>query len=316
MTSQATIGADEARPSNFALFFRLTRAQFLPLIILPSVVGTLYAFRSSGKFDSMYFLFVLVGVVLLHLGANAIDDAYDYQNGVDSVANSIFPKDFGGWKPIPRGYISLRSGKIISYSLLSLGLVVALYFWRVVGIDAFVLALSGTVLAIVYCAPPLKLDYRGLALGEAAIFFSFGPIPLLGAYYVQTGQVTVDAFLISVPIGLLTVTILMDHDLIFYEVYRKSRKYSLATILGKKNALAASAGMSVASYLMIIALVAGGILPIYALGAPIVSMAILMRKRTDFKRSSEPPPFYVPFTVNALLSDWLFSLALAIAIAI
>lgn len=314
MSGQQTIGPTDSRPSNLELFLRLTRAQFLPLIILPALVGAAYAYRSTARFDGIFFALVLLGVIFLHLGANAIDDTYDFQNGVDSVANSMFPKDFGGWKPIPRGYLSLGKSKIVSFTLFGGGLAIALYFWHVVGLDAFLIALAGTLLAIFYCAPPLKLDYRGLALGEAAIFFTFGPLPVVGAYYVQTGSISLDAFLVSIPIGILTVTILMDHDLIFYEVYSKSKKFSLTTVLGRKRALYASALLSLLAYGMIVTYVSAKILPLFALGAPVVSAAVLFRKFQDFKKADGPPPFYVPFTVNALYSDWLFSLSLAVAL--
>jgi 1,4-dihydroxy-2-naphthoate polyprenyltransferase len=316
MSKQETVRSDESRPGNLALFLRLTRAQFLPLIVLPAIVGTAYAFYSSQRFNPLFFALVLLGVVLLHLGANAIDDAYDFQNGVDKIANSTFPKDFGGWKPIPRGYISLERGKFVSFLLLAAGIVVGIYFWYTVGYFAVILAIIGTLLAIFYCAPPLKLDYRGLGLGEAAIFFTFGPIPVLGTYYVQTGSISLDAFLVSVPIGLMTVTILMDHDLIFYEVYKKSGKLSLSTVLGRRKALIGSALITVVAFGMILGLVAAGILPIWCTAAPLISGAVLLRKRRDYGSSDKPPPFYVPFTVNALYSDWLFSLFLAIGILV
>jgi 1,4-dihydroxy-2-naphthoate octaprenyltransferase len=106
----------------------------------------------------------------------------------------------------------------------------------------------------------------------------------------------------------------MDHDLIFYEVYSRSKKLSLTTVLGRKNALYASALISALSNLLLIAYVAARLLPIWCIAAPIVSAALLLRKRKDFTKFDEPPPFYVPFTVNALYSDWLFSLVLAIGI--
>ncbi len=262
----------------------------------------------------MLFGLVLLGVVFLHLGANAIDDAYDFQNGVDSTANSMFPRDFGGWKPIPRGYVSLQNGKIVSSALLLGGLVIGVYFWYAVGVFAFLLAVVGTLLAIFYCAPPAKLDYRGLGLGELAIFFTFGPLPVMGAYYVQTGQISLDALLISIPIGITTVTILMDHDLIFYEVYSRSRKLSLTTVLGKKNALYFSACLSILSYALVTALVTTRILPLVVLAAPIISASILFRKWKVFTKHDGPPPFYVPFTVNALYADWALSLCLALVL--
>ena len=114
----------------------------------------------------------------------------------------------------------------------------------------------------------------------------------------------------------MTVTILIDHDLIFYEVYIKARKLSLGAILGRSKALSTSLCLTVVAYGIIVALIALKTLPVTSVAAPIASALVLSRKFGTFKKPSEPPPFYVPFTANALLSDWIFSLVLALSLAI
>jgi 1,4-dihydroxy-2-naphthoate polyprenyltransferase len=314
--ASASVRKDERPLRRLALFLRLTRFQFIPLIILPGAVGTALAFSKLGRINFPFFGLVIVGIVLLHLGANAIDDCYDYENGVDQIANSMFPKDFGGWKPIPRGYVSLRNAKMISLALFAFSLLIGAYFGIAVGPWAFLLGLFGFLLAFFYCAPPLKLDYRGIGLGELAIFFSFGPIPVLGAYYVQTGFLSLQALLVAIPIGIMTVTVLIDHDLIFYEVYSKARKQSLATVLGRRNALTTSLGLAIASFAIVIGLVLRDLLPVWSIAAPIVSGTILLKKKSTYSEPNQAPPFYVPFTENGLVANWLFALLLALSILI
>ncbi len=306
----------QKKVSPLAIFYRLTRAQFLPLIIFPVLVGTALAYYDGKVLNIGFFVAALLGSVLLHLGANSIDDCYDFQNGVDGVANSMFPKDFRGWKPLPRGLISLTNAKVISYSLYAASISFGIYLSFKVGIFAIVLGAIGIFLAHFYSAPPLKLDYRGKALGETAIFFAFGPIPILGAFYVQSGILSLNAFLVAIPVGLMTVTILMNHDLIFYEVYQSSRKLSLTTVLGRKSALNYSLGLTIVSYACVAALILGKVLPIYSMLAPLLSAIVLARNRDGFSKSSEPPPYYVPFTINALLSNWLFMTVLVASLLI
>jgi len=66
----------------------------------------------------------------------------------------------------------------------------------------------------------------------------------------------------------------------------------------------------------VVAFVVVGILPLTSLSAPIASALILGRKFGTFKKAEEPPPFYLPFTVNAILSNWTFSLLLAISLVL
>lgn len=303
---------EQTSVSGFTIFARLTRIQFLPLILLPAFVGTALAYHIDHTFNPVFFVLVLLGIGLLHLGANAIDDCYDYQNGVDTTANSMFPKDFGGWKPLPRGFITLRNAKIVSYALFFGSLLLATFFAIVIGPWSLILGLAGVVLAIIYTAPPFKLDYRGFGLGEASILFAFGPIPVLGAYYVQTGDLSISALLVSIPIGILTVTVLMNHDMIFYEVYRASKKMSLAAILGRSRALKTSLAMTVFSYAFILLLIGVGIVPLWCVIAPIVSVIILARRAKIYGQPNGPPPSYIPLATNGIVADWIFTLLLGL----
>jgi 1,4-dihydroxy-2-naphthoate polyprenyltransferase len=314
LTDNIVSESTKSKVNSIAIFARLTRVQFVPLIILPAVCGTFLAFRVYHEFNSIYFGLVLVGVILLHLGANAIDDCYDYQNGVDEIANSMFPKDFSAWKPLPRRLISLKNAKIVSFALFFGSLLLAIYFAFVVGPWSLILGISGILLAITYTAPPLKLDYRGLGLGEVAILFAFGPIPVLGSFYVQSGVLTLPALLVSIPLGIMTVTVLIDHDLIFYEVYSASKKFSLGTVLGRSRSLSVSLLLTLIAYSSVFALVGAKVLPIWSCLAPVSSALILARRSKTFRQPNEKPPHYVPFTVNGLFSNWTFALVLALTI--
>jgi 1,4-dihydroxy-2-naphthoate octaprenyltransferase len=312
--ASSTLSNNEKKVSGVEIFFRLTRFQFVPLVILPGLTGTALVYFIGRNVNFLYFALVIAGISLLHLGANAIDDCYDYENGVDQVSNSIFPMDFQGWKPLPRGLISLTNAKIVSFSLFAGSLAIAAYLAFQVGVWALVLGFLGFLFAFIYSAPPLKLDYRGLGLGELAIFLSFGPIPVLGAFYVQTGMLTAQALLLSLPIGVLTVTILIDHDLIFYEAYSQARKFSLATVLGRRRALYTSLCLTILAYSIVVACILIRFLPPASLVAPIASALVLLRKAKTFNISNEVPHFYASFTQNALLSNWLFVLVLALSV--
>src|SRR5437667_101367 len=95
------------------------------------------------------------------------------------------------------------------------------------------IAIPGILLSYFYAAPPVKLDYRGLGMGELAIFLSFGPIPCLGTYYVLTGGLSLIPLILSIPTGLLTTSVLLSHDKIFFDAYSEAGKRSLAVVLGR-----------------------------------------------------------------------------------
>ncbi len=174
------------------------------------------------------------------------------------------------------------------------------------------MGLAGVVLAIIYTAPPFKLDYRGFGFGEASILFAFGPIPVLGAYYVQTGELSISALLVSIPVGVLTVTVLMNHDMIFYEVYRASKKMSLGAKLGRSRALKSSLAMTLFSYVFVLFLIGVRLLSIWCVIAPIVAFLILARRAKIYGQPNGPPPSYIPLATNGIIADWIFALLLGL----
>ena len=62
-----------------------------------------------------------------------------------------------------------------------------------------------------YTASPFSLAYRGL--GEVVVFFFMGPVIVMGAYYVQTEAFAWEAFIASVPIGLLVAEEVLCHPI-------------------------------------------------------------------------------------------------------
>jgi 1,4-dihydroxy-2-naphthoate polyprenyltransferase len=292
---------------------RFVRLQFAPVMIGPVVLGAAIAWYSAKAFSPLLFALALVGSVSLLLAANGIDDVYDQINGVDATSDRFFPKEFPGWKPITRGVISVRDGFAISGLFYALSLAIGLYLSAVVGWVAIGIALPGILLSYFYTAPPLKLDYRGLGLGELSILLAFGPIPCLGAYYVLTGGVSLLPVVASVSTGLLTVNVLMMHDLIFLEPYRQSGKRSLAVLLGEGGTRATVLGFTALAYVMVLALVALGRVPVSGLLCFLAAPLFLWSMGPVPARQPAPQVFATR-TVRTFLHTVAFTLLLALGL--
>lgn len=305
------------RPSlgeRLGVFFRFTRVQFLPVVFAPLVVGTAAAWFLARSINPLLLLLLFLGSASLLIASNSIDDVYDYLNGVDQAAERIFPKTFPGWKPIPRGLMSVGQGFAISFAFYFVSLSIGIYLAFAVGWIALAIAIPGVLLSYFYVAPPLKLDYRGLGLGELSIFFSFGPIPALGAFYVLTGSLSALAVLASVPCGMLTVDVLLTHDMIFYDTYKEAGKRSLTVVLGRVRAEWLSFALGAAAYGFALALVAVGILPLTCV-LVLLSLPIFLRQGipTGAERS---PPEYGLRAQSLFIHSVVFSVLLAIGLFI
>ena len=292
------------------LFVRFARVQFIPVVLAPIVVGSAAAFVSMHYVNLAYVGLLLLAAAFLHVASNSIDDVYDFLNGVDTVSDRMFPKEFPGWKPIPRGLMTVSQAFAISFLFYALSLAIGVYFSLVVGWLAIAIAVPGVLLSYFYVAPPLKLDYRGLGLGELSIFLGFGPIPALGAFYVLTGTLRILPVLVSVPCGLLTMNVLLTHDMAFFGPYSAAGKRSLTVVLGRSRTEGLTVFSVAAAYFAVVLL---ALLKEVAPTVLLILLAVPILLRTGLKPAKERSvPEYAHRAKMLFLHSVVFSLLLAL----
>jgi len=304
-----------ANLSTSAKILRLSRAQFLPVILSPIFAGTALAWWATHTINPLTFLLTVLAGIGLHLGANAIDDAFDYQSGVDVLSNDMFPPDFGGWKPLPRGMLTLGQAKRLSYAFFMFSILVGLYLAYLVGPLIVVFGAIGLFFAYYHVAPPLKLAYRGLALGEIGIFLSFGVLPVAGSFFVQTGSISIGSIIVGIPIGLLTTNVLINHDQVFFDAYSKSGKKSYAVVVGRRAALATTLTLTSVSYLVVASAALLRLIPVSALVVLLTLPLFVMEARLALARA-ESPLHYVKLLQTAFALSVLFGFLLAFGLAL
>src|SRR5256886_6612526 len=200
------------------LLLQATRARTLPVMIAPVLIGSVLAWEQGSPFRWELFALALLGSLAAHLGANVVNDVFDFAEGTDQAAQQLVPEG----TTVATGSQALMSGKL-SYTAYR-GMAAALFALALLcGILltifrpwAIAFGVAGFLLAFFYVAPPLRLAYIGRGLGEVDILISFGVLPLVGSYYVQTGTVTLTALLASLPIGLYTMAVLYFHHFLHW----------------------------------------------------------------------------------------------------
>ncbi len=256
-----------------AVLGRATRAYSLPASVVPVLLGTVLAARGfgdqgSGQFDWKIFLFVLAGAVLAHVGANVLNDYFDFVNGVDTR-----PEHGSG--VLTRG--EMTSGQVLTFSIVLFvgaafcGLVLLRENVRVVGL----LALIGFGTAVLY---PAWLKRYGL--GDVLIVIAFGLGLTLGAYAVQAGALSamqgVRVALYSVPICLLVDAILHANNLRDAPDDRAADVRTLATMLSPGAASGLQRVLLFGPLLFVVGAVALRFLPLWSL-ATFLALPLLLR---------------------------------------
>ena len=224
--------------SQFQLLINATRARTLPVMLAPVLIGSVLAWQQGTPFQWGLFALALTGALAAHLGANVVNDVFDFAEGADQAAQKIMPEGntiATGSQALLSGQLSLNAYRGLATALFALALLcgVVLTFFRP---WALAFGIAGFCLAYFYVAPPLRLAYAGRGLGELDILISFGILPLAGSYYVQTGHVTLNVLLASLPVGLYTTAVLYFHHFLHWRADQEVHKVTPVVALGERSA--------------------------------------------------------------------------------
>ncbi|GAK07296.1 prenyltransferase [Geomicrobium sp. JCM 19038] len=251
--------------SSLRFWLKVSRAQVLPVMVLPVMIGASGAFAFTQSFHLGLFLITLIGALSAHLFSNMINDLWDFKNGVDQAAEESAASISTNSRVLPNGQVNIRTFALVTWGYFAIALLAGISLSVIVGWPVLLFAVIGGLIAYFYVAPPLKFGYRGKGYSELAIFLAFGVLPVTGTYYVLTESLHIEAFLISIPIGLLTTLILYNHHFLHWEADLNAGKKTLVVIFGEKKAINFSKFLAGLSYLSLLFLVVGQVLPWYAL---------------------------------------------------
>jgi len=267
------------------------RVPFLTASVMPVVAATAACWRTTGRLNPWHALLAIVGVALVQAGANLANDYFDHLSG-DDPANRLSTPFSGGSRVIQDGIVSARAVLVAALACLSAGAACGIILWlRTPGHTLLVIGLAGMAIAWFYTAPPLRLVHRGL--GELALGIAFGPLPVLGAEYVQHGALTLAVGWLGVPAGLLVVAILEINEFPDVAADASVGKRTVVVRLGLRGAIALYEALVLGAYASVAVGIAAGWLPpltaLVALVAPLSWKAIrVLRAHPDDVRALVP----------------------------
>lgn len=251
------------RESLGTIWFRALRPKFFTATLVPVVLGSVVAWHSFGSFNWPYFLLALLGGIFINSGMNLANDYYDHTSGVDELNENHNPFS-GGSRVIQEKLISPAWILRVSIICFSIGAGIGIFLDSLLpGHALLVIGLIGISLAFFYSAAPVRIGYTGL--GEIACGLGFGPVMVMGAYYVQTGKLAWQPLWASLPVGILIALVLYINEFPDYEADKQARKRTMVVILGKRKAIQLYPILLILNYVFIVAGVIGGIFPLPAL---------------------------------------------------
>lgn len=204
-----SVRQETPEPSRWALFVNATRLPFLTATAVPVLLGAAIAWK-DGPINAWLFMLTLVGVACFQIGTNVINDFFDHTSGVDEA--NLTPTPFsGGSRLIQRGLLDSSSTRSLSLTFYTIGTVIGFILIWLRGWELLLFGLVGILLGFLYTAPPVQLAHRGL--GELAVGIGFGPLIVVGTYWVQSQRWSNEALLASIPVGLLITAVLYINEI-------------------------------------------------------------------------------------------------------
>ncbi|MFC2005457.1 prenyltransferase [Chloroflexota bacterium] len=239
------------------IYFLETRPQFLLLSVVLAFLGTCIAWY-DGAFHFGFALLAFLGLLLSHISVNVLNDYFDYRSGID-LATKRTPFS-GGSGILPTALLRPRQVFWLGTGSFLLAIPIGIYFIMVRGWLLLPLLLIGVVCIFLYTPFILKTRWPEWAAG-----LGLGTLPVLGAYFVQTGAYTWPVVAAAIPSGILVHNLLLLNEFPDVEADSTANRKTLPIIMGKTKAGVIYSALTVTIYLWIIGSVVAKIMPNFSL---------------------------------------------------
>ena len=194
-----------------------------------SLAGVIMAWGFCALYDNFNLIpaiLCLLFALLAQIASNFANEYYDFKSGLDRKGRE------GPRRGVTEGDITPQTMKFATFGTLALACVIGcslIYYggWWLLPIGIFI-ALG----VMAYSTGPYPLSHHGL--GEVAVLFFFGIIPVTLTYYVQSLQWSLDVLLASISIGLMGANVLIVNNYRDHDDDKEVGKRTLAVIFGRR----------------------------------------------------------------------------------
>ena len=245
-------------PDAISKWLVITRAAVFSMTATSGLIGALLAVgaaRLTGAVSIDWLLLVLavVGLVIAHAGNNMINDYFDLEGGVDT---DDYVRALYAPHPILSGWVTKRQLAAAILIVNAIDLASMLFLTAARGPLVIAFALAGLFISVFYVAPPIRLKHIGL--GEPGVFLVWGPLMVVGTFFVATGQIPGWTWIASLPYAILVTSVLFGKHIDKIAADTKKGVRTLPVILGERRARDVARVLMIAFYPIVLAAVVVG----------------------------------------------------------
>jgi 1,4-dihydroxy-2-naphthoate octaprenyltransferase len=212
------------------------RLRTLFLAVASVILGSSLAWH-EGMFSAVTFILALILAVSAQILSNLANDLGDYQKGTDTTGNRKGPV-----RAVQSGHITAYQMKkavvIMAFWVAAVGLILIRNAASTIGLKSvlimLVIGLLCILAAVCYTLGKHAYGYRGW--GDFFAFLFFGPVPVIGTYFLHVHFLDFKPVFPSIGLGLISAMILNINNMRDIENDLAAGKITIASKLGLNKA--------------------------------------------------------------------------------
>ncbi len=209
---------------SLTYWIQAIRPKTLSAGVAPILIGCTLAYNAH-HFHLISALCALVASVSIQIGTNLANDYFDFKKGADT------PDRIGPTRVTQAGLIPPETVKKAFILAFGIAVLAGLYLIFRGGWPIIAIGLASILSGVLYTGGPFPLGYIGLGDLFAGLFF--GPVAVMGTYYVNTLSVSKLSLLFGLALGAYSVALISMNNLRDADEDSRTNKRTLVVLLGK-----------------------------------------------------------------------------------
>ena len=294
-----------------SVWFRVIRIRFLLASVIAVSVGLALNWWQNSTIEPFDALLTFAGVMALHASVDLLNDFWDFKRGIDTKTPKT--KMSGGTGVLPEGLLKPSSVYRAGIAFLVIGSAIGAYFVITDGIIIAVI-LGFAILSIYFYST--KIVDSGL--GEFFVAVK-GSMIVLGTFFIQSGQITIESILAGIVVGSLSSLVLFIASFPDHDADKSKGRKTLVIAVGKQKATKLFWIFPLVSYVAIILGVSMSLFPTVTL-ITFLSVPLMFKSGFGLKKTFDTVEKLVPYMSSTLMfsriTGVLFVLSFLIGITV
>jgi len=275
-----------------SVWLRVIRVRFLLASVIAVSLGLSLNWWQNSSIDPLDAILIFAGVMALHASVDLLNDYWDFKRGIDTKTKRT--KMSGGTGVLPEGLLKPSSVYRAGVAFLIIGSVIGGYFVITDGIIVGII-LGFAILSIYFYST--KIVDSGL--GEFFVAVK-GSMIVIGTYYIQSGEITIESILGGIVVGVLSSLVLFIASFPDHDADKSKGRKSLVIAVGKEKAAKLFWIFPLLSYSTIIIGVATNFFPLVSL-ITLLTIPLMIKSGLGLQKNFDSIDDLVPFMSSTLM---------------